>query len=52
MADLSKPRVLLVDDEPDLLDGMVRSLRSEHFELATAGGPVAAMSSPLRRCGK
>ena len=43
MAELSKPRVLLVDDEPDLLAGMVRSLRSEHFELATAPGPEEAL---------
>ena len=43
MAELSKPRVLLVDDEPDLLAGMVRSLRSEHFELTTAPGPEEAL---------
>ncbi len=43
MAELPKPRVLLVDDEPDLLAGMVRSLRSEHFELATAPGPEEAL---------
>jgi response regulator RpfG family c-di-GMP phosphodiesterase len=43
MADSSKPRVLLVDDEPDLLAGMVRTLRSEHFELATAGDPAEAL---------
>src|ERR1035441_7016488 len=50
MAELSKPRVLLVDDEPDLLDGMVRNLRSEHFELATAGGPAEALEM-VRNCG-
>ena len=43
MAEPLKPRVLLVDDEPDLLAAMVRSLRSEHFELATAGGPTEAL---------
>jgi response regulator RpfG family c-di-GMP phosphodiesterase len=43
MADLSKPRVLLVDDEPDLLAGMVRSLRSDHFELATANSGAEAL---------
>jgi response regulator RpfG family c-di-GMP phosphodiesterase len=43
MADPVKPRVLLVDDEPELLSGMVRSLRSEHFDLVTAGGPLQAL---------
>jgi response regulator RpfG family c-di-GMP phosphodiesterase len=63
MAETSKPRVLMVDDEPDLLAGMVRSLRSDRFELTTAGGgaealdllrnrgPFAAIVSDLRMPG-
>ncbi len=43
MAELLRPRVLLVDDEPGLLAGMVRSLRSEHFELATANSGAEAL---------
>jgi CheY-like chemotaxis protein len=43
MADLSKPRILLVDDDADLLAGMVRSLRCEHFELATATSGAEAL---------
>jgi response regulator RpfG family c-di-GMP phosphodiesterase len=43
MAELLKPRVLLVDDEPDLLAGMVRNLRSEHFELVTANSGAEAL---------
>lgn len=60
MPDAPKPRVLFVDDEPDLLAALVRNLRSEHFELATASsgiealrvlrdqGPFAAIVSDLR----
>ena len=60
MADPSRPRVLLVDDDADLLAGMARGLRSEHFELATATsgaqalellqnrGPYAVIVSDLR----
>ena len=60
MAELSRPQILLVDDDADLLSGMVRSLRSEHFELATATsgaealellqdrGPYAVIVSDLR----
>lgn len=39
----SKPRVLFVDDEPDLLSAVVRSLRSEHFEVATASSGAGAL---------
>src|SRR5689334_9457883 len=39
----SKPRVLFVDDEPDLLSAVVRNLRSEHFEVATASSGAAAL---------
>lgn len=35
MADHQKPRVLVVDDDEDLLHGVVRSLRND-FDLATA----------------
>ena len=38
-----KPRVLFVDDEPDLLAAIVRNLRSEHFEIATAPGGAVAL---------
>jgi response regulator RpfG family c-di-GMP phosphodiesterase len=60
MPGLAKARILLVDDEPDLSAGMVRSLRSEHFELASAisgaealdllrnRGPWAVIVSDLR----
>ena len=42
MTEVPRPRVLLVDDEPELLAGLTRSLRSEHYEIATAsGGPLA-----------
>ena len=50
MAELSRPRILLVDDDTDLLAGMVRSLRSEHFELATATSGAEALDL-LRNCG-
>src|SRR5690242_13315710 len=39
----TKPRVLFVDDEPDLLAAIVRNLRSEHFDVATAPGGAAAL---------
>ncbi len=39
----ARPRVLFVDDEPDLLAGMARNLRSEHFEVTTAPGGDAAL---------
>jgi response regulator RpfG family c-di-GMP phosphodiesterase len=60
MAGLARPRILLVDDEPDLLAGMLRSLRSDLFELcgATSGlealdllrnrGPYAVIVSDLK----
>lgn len=37
-------RVLLVDDEPNVLDGLVRQLR-RGFEVSVANGPRAALSS-------
>ena len=43
MASASKPRVLFVDDEPDLLAAVVRNLRSEHFDVVTAPGGAAAL---------
>lgn len=43
MAEVSKPRVLFVDDEPDLLEALMRNLRSEHFAVATASGGAAAL---------
>lgn len=39
----SKPRILFVDDEPDLLAAIARNLRSEHFKVATAPSAVAAL---------
>ena len=60
MPEPGRPRVLIVDDEPDLLAGLVRALRSEHFVLITAGsgadaldllenhGPFAVIVSDLR----
>lgn len=55
-----RPRILLVDDDADLLAGMARGLRSDHFELATSTsgaealevlqnrGPFAVIVSDLR----
>src|SRR5690348_16849395 len=43
MSGPSKPRVLFVDDEPDLLAAIVRNLRSEHFEVATASSGAGAL---------
>lgn len=43
MAELSKPRILFVDDEPALLAALGRNLRSEHFELAMATSGAAAI---------
>jgi response regulator RpfG family c-di-GMP phosphodiesterase len=60
MTEAPKPRVLLVDDEPELLAGVARNLRSEHFEISTASagllaiemlrtsGPFAVIVSDLR----
>jgi response regulator RpfG family c-di-GMP phosphodiesterase len=39
----ARPRVLFVDDEPDLLSAVARNLRSEHFEIVTAGSAAAAL---------
>ena len=50
MAEPSKPRVLFVDDEPDLLAAIVRNLRSEHFDVLTAPGGAAALQM-LRESG-
>jgi response regulator RpfG family c-di-GMP phosphodiesterase len=59
----SKPRVLFVDDERALLDGIARNLRTEHFEVTTAfsaaealwkmekAGPFAVIVSDLRMPG-
>jgi response regulator RpfG family c-di-GMP phosphodiesterase len=41
----SKPRVLFVDDEPDLLAAIARNLRSEHFEVTTALSAAAALET-------
>jgi response regulator RpfG family c-di-GMP phosphodiesterase len=55
----ARPSVLLVDDDPDLLAGVARSLRSERFDITTAsrgsealsllrtGGPFAVIVSDL-----
>jgi len=44
MPDPAKPAVLLVDDEPDLLAGISRSLRSERFAISTASSGAAALA--------
>jgi response regulator RpfG family c-di-GMP phosphodiesterase len=56
------PRILCVDDEPNLLDGLIRHLR-HHFQIATAAdgeqglvavqrqGPFAVVMSDLRMPG-
>jgi response regulator RpfG family c-di-GMP phosphodiesterase len=46
----AKPRILFVDDEPDLLAGMERSLRSEHFGVTTAPSGALALAA-MRRAG-
>ena len=43
MQEGTKPQVLFVDDEPDLLAATVRNLRSEHFHVATAPSGAAAL---------
>jgi response regulator RpfG family c-di-GMP phosphodiesterase len=44
MAESAKPAVLLVDDEPELLAGLSRALRSERFEIWTASNGTAALA--------
>ncbi|MBV8728908.1 MAG: response regulator [Acidobacteriia bacterium] len=39
----SKPRVLFVDDDPDLLAGIARTLRSERFEIQTMTSARSAL---------
>jgi response regulator RpfG family c-di-GMP phosphodiesterase len=63
MADSSKPRILLVDDEPQLLSAVARNLRQEQYELHMANcgaealetmrnrGPFAVIVSDLRMPG-
>jgi response regulator RpfG family c-di-GMP phosphodiesterase len=43
MQESSSPRVLFVDDEPDLLAAMSRTMRSEHYEIVTAMSGAAAL---------
>ncbi|MBZ5577160.1 MAG: response regulator [Acidobacteriia bacterium] len=43
MTETAKPRVLFVDDEPDLLEALARNLRSEHFAVSTASGGAVAL---------
>ncbi|HEY1239789.1 MAG TPA: HD domain-containing phosphohydrolase [Bryobacteraceae bacterium] len=45
----NKPRVLFVDDEPQLLESIVRSLRSEHFEVFTAADGATALEMLQQR---
>jgi response regulator RpfG family c-di-GMP phosphodiesterase len=42
-ADSARPRVLFVDDDPDLLGAMARNLRSSQFDVRTATGAGAAL---------
>jgi response regulator RpfG family c-di-GMP phosphodiesterase len=41
----SRPRVLFVDDEPDFLAAITRSLRSSQFEVSTAGNGASALET-------
>ena len=50
MGDTVKPRVLFVDDEPDLLAALARILRSEYFQVSTAASGAAALEM-LQRSG-
>jgi len=43
MPELPKPKVLLVDDELDLLAGLVRALHAEPFHIVTASSGAAAL---------
>ncbi|HUH64666.1 MAG TPA: HD domain-containing phosphohydrolase [Terracidiphilus sp.] len=43
MHESAKPRVLFVDDEPQLLEALVRNLRSEHFDVFTAADGATAL---------
>jgi DNA-binding NtrC family response regulator len=38
-----KPRVLLVDDDPNVLDGLRRALYQQPYEVVVAGGGMAAL---------
>lgn len=49
MTESPRPSVLLVDDEPDLLAGLSRSLRSERFTISTALSGAGALDMLLTR---
>lgn len=46
----AKPRILFVDDEPELLAGLSRNMRSEHFDVTTAQSGDLALDL-MRRAG-
>lgn len=50
MQEGARPRILFVDDEPDLLAAMARNLRSEQFEVSTASSGAQALEM-LRNAG-
>jgi DNA-binding NtrC family response regulator len=43
--DASKPRVLVADDQPDVLESLRLLLKSENFETTTASSPTALMNA-------
>lgn len=40
---MGKPRILVVDDEPDVVTFLVRILEAEHFEVVTAFDGISAV---------
>lgn len=43
MPDRQRPRLLFVDDEPEVLSGVMRNLRSENFEVMCASDGTSAL---------
>jgi len=46
---MKKARILVVDDEPDLVELIEHHLRREHYEVATAGDGETALAEARRR---
>ena len=44
----SRPRLLLIDDEPYILEALTRQLRNEPFEIVTFENPLKALESFLQ----
>jgi two-component system phosphate regulon response regulator PhoB len=46
---MKKARILVVDDEPDLVELVAHHLRKEHYEVTTAGDGETALAEARRR---